>query len=802
MSAPLVPIVLAWILGLLLGEASPLSGVPWLGASGIALAAGTAWARRFPAQGALLPHPPVYATLLAVALALGGARGALHQPRLDSASLATYNDLGRTALQGTVIRYPERRGRTTRYEMVAHALQQPDGQGWQPARGRLLVTLPPYPAFQYGDTLQLEGDLVTPPVLEGFDYRAFLAHRGIFSLMQNARGTLVAKSQGAPLVEWLFAVRWQAEQSVQRILPEPHASLLGGILLGIESGIPDEVMGAFNATGTTHVLVISGSNFAVLAALFLVAGRRLLGERRGPLLAIGAMLLYMLLVGGDPPVVRAAIMGTFSVFALLVRRQGVALNTLALAALGMTALNPGYLHDVGFQLSMLATLGMILFVPGLSRLTDRVLARCGVEPTRRGLWLAIVGDALLISIAAQLVTTPLIVGTFGRFSLVALLTNWLIVPVQGWLLVSGGLATLAGMLWLPLGRVLAALPFAGLAWTLAVVRWSAALPFASLAIGPFPTWTIWWVYALWGTWLWNRGGGEEAPAPTAPPSAPLAARRWLLWGSALLLALLPWWVRGYLPDGRLHLYALDVGQGDALLIVTPDGKQVLVDGGPDPVPLLTRLGDRLPPWDRTLELLVLTHADADHLGGLPELMARYRAAQVLDSGYASESLLYEAWVEGLGAQGLAPLRATVGQRLDLGQGATLEVIAPGGPPFEALNNNGVVLRLRYGQFCALLTGDIEAEAEARLLSSGLIEPCQVLKVAHHGSRTSSAQSFLDTVRPSVALISAGAENPFGHPAAEVVARLEAMGARVLRTDLQGTVHLTTDGRQLWIETER
>ncbi|MDQ4075733.1 MAG: DNA internalization-related competence protein ComEC/Rec2 [Chloroflexota bacterium] len=805
MAAPLVPLVFLWIAGLLIGAYMPLTWVQWLKLGGIALILGIPFARHSPTESSPLFHPPIFGTLLALALTLGSARSAAHRPHFDHIDLATYNDLGRATVQGTIVKYPETRGTYTRYEVVASRLWDAKSSSWKRVEGHFLVTLAPHPAYEYGDLLELSGDLVTPPVLDDFDYRAFLAHKGIYSLLRNAHGTLVESGQGSPLFHVLFNFRKRAEKAVQQLLPEPYASLMSGILLGIESGIPTTVMEAFNETGTTHILIISGSNLALIATLFLSLGRRLFGERWGSLLAIVAIILYTLLVGGDPPVVRAAIMGIVAVFALLMRREGVALNTLALTVLLMTAWQPGQLYDIGFQLSVLATLGLILFVPPLTSMVDSVLMRLDVAERHRGHALGLLSDAILITLAAQIITTPLIVGTFGRFSIIALLSNLLILPVQGWLMVSGGLATLAGMLWLPLGKLIAWIPYAGIAWTVAIVRWTATFPYASLEIGALPTWAIWWVYALWGVWWWSRQSENEqvglrlATPEASNPRESIPARRQLFWCGVVLIALVPWWIRHQLPDGHLHLYALDVGQGDALLIVTPDGKQILVDSGPDPVSLLSHLGDYLPPWDHTLELVILTHADADHLGGLPELLSRYRVGQVVDSGFPNDTPLFDVWLEQLQAQGLRPLSAQPEQQWQLGEGVTLEVLAPTSAPFEQLNNNSVVTRLHYGHFCALLTGDIEAEAEARLVDSKRLTPCQVLKVAHHGSRTSSTEPFLNAVRPTIALISAGRDNRFGHPHGEVIARLEAIGVRIFRTDEQGTIHLVTNGRELWVK---
>ena len=809
MSAPLVLLVLLWVIGLLIGERLPIPWQVWLLWSAVALSIGWWVGRNWPSKGVLAYHPPVYGTLLVLALLWGAGRAAAARPHFDSTDLATYNDLGWVTVRGIVARYPEARGEITRYEIAAQEIEieieEQEIRQKVKVKGRFLVNLKPYPAYQYGDELAVSGELITPPVLEDFDYRAFLAHKGIYSLLKSGRAKLIAEGQGSFLFHLLFGLRKRAEQTVQRILPEPHASLMSGILLGIESGIPEDVMEAFSATGTTHIIVISGSNFAVLSGIFLLLGRHLFGQKLGIWFAIVVIALYALLVGGDPPVLRAAIMGMVSVLAFFVGRRSLALNTLSLAVLIMTIAQPTQLYDVGFQLSALATLGLILLVDPITGFTDRLLARLfGLPDTERVRLLSLLSDALLITLAAQIITTPLIVGTFGRFSVISLLTNLLILPVQDLLLMGGGLSTLAGLLWLPLGRVVGAIPFAMLEWTITMVRWTAIFPYASITFGPFPTWYIWWLYTLGGVWWWHRNQRRETKSikVALPEGLGLFSNgnAWL-WGGTLLIALLPWWIITQQPDGRLHLYMLDIGQGDAILIVAPDGKQILIDGGANPVPLLTRLGDRMAPWDRTIELVVLTHADADHLGGLPELLNRYQVAQVMDSGFEHTTALYRAWREQLEIHSLVPQPATPGQRWHLGRGALLEVIAPIGEPFENLNSNSVVLRLRYGKFCALLTGDIEADTEARLVERDVLAQCKVLKAAHHGSRTSSTQAFLDIVRPSYVLISAGRENRFGHPHTDVMERFEAMGTRIFRTDEQGTIHMTTDGNQLWVKSE-
>ncbi|MCZ7569003.1 MAG: DNA internalization-related competence protein ComEC/Rec2 [Ardenticatenaceae bacterium] len=795
---PLIPFTLAWLLGLVVDAWQPLPLSAWLALGSVAALVALLIRRRARSPGPA--GPALLASLALGALALGGARHAVVRPVMDASTLAAFNDQGEpVTVTGVVVAYPEVSGTRARLRVSAHSLHLADGRE-QIVHGRLLATVSRYPEWHYGDEVRLRGQLETPPVFEDFSYRDYLARQGIFSLLTRARGERLRAGLGSPLFAALYVLRDRARTVIASMLPEPHAALLTGILLGIDDGIPKEVLAAFNTTGTTHILVISGANFAVIAGVLTLLAARIAGPRQGAWLAIAGIALYALLVGGEPAVLRAAVMGALYVMARGLGRETMALNSLGVAVLLLTALDPFTLWDLGFQLSTLATLALILFVPGLTQRVERVLAPLG---PRRAVVMGLLNEALIVTLAAQLTTTPLVVAVFGRLSLISLVTNLLILPVQSWLMLSGGLATLAGLLWLPLGRLLALGPWLALGWTLAMVEWTARVPAASVDIFGFRgPWLLGYYTVLFGTAIWRRGWRPPAPLlgwlrrlrrPAAMPA---------LLAAAALVALLPWLAWRLGPDGRLHLDVLDVGQGDAILIVTPGGQQIVVDGGPDPQRLLARLGLHLPPWDRHLELVVLTHPDADHLGGLPELLARYQVAQVLRPDIEGETTLFAEWQTRLSREGAVVTRAQRGQVIALEPGLRLEVLHPGSRPVgEGTNNDAIVLRLRYRHFCALLTADIEAPAEQVLVAEGL-DRCALLKVAHHGSATSSTDGLLAVVRPAVALISVGTDNGFGHPNTEVLARLEHAGARVLRTDQLGTIELISDGEHLWLHTRR
>ena len=351
-----------------------------------------------------------------------------------------------------------------------------------PVTGDLLVQAGRFPGYAYGDRLRVRGQLQTPPVLDDFDYRRYLAQRGIHSLMRRAAVERVAEDQGSPFWARLYGLKARGSALLDRVLPEPAAALANGMLLGIESGIPEDVDEAFKATGTTHVIVISGSNIALLSGVIMAALSRVLGKRRAAFPAIAGIMLYVLLVGADAAALRAGVMGSLFILAIYFGRRSTAYVSLCASALFMTVLNPLTLWDIGFQLSFMATLGLILFTPAIEGQFQRLLAR-GLTTERMRRVMGILNDALIVTLAAQVTTLPVIVYYFGRISLISLVTNFFILPAQPPIM-TGGMATLvAGLAWEPLARALALIPWLFLTYTTAVVRLTAAVPFASVETG-------------------------------------------------------------------------------------------------------------------------------------------------------------------------------------------------------------------------------------------------------------------------------------------------------------------------------
>ncbi len=790
--------LLAWLAG---GWLAGLGAAAMFGASAWAIAFAACAA---PAALALLRKDR---TLLLCALAFGavfagGVARELHRhdaPPADAVSHLNGRDLH---LRGVVREDPDRGDTSQRFAVsVREALV--DG-AWQPASGGVLVRAGILPAYRAGDVVELEGTVDPPPVLEEFDYAAYLARKDIRSVAEYPQFRRIGRDEPGPLRALQLGVRRSLSRGLSVALPEPQASLAQGVLLGQRSALPDDVSDALNTTNTSHLVVVSGSNVVLVSAFFVTVLAWIVGRRPAGLLSIAAVLAYCSLIGFSPPVLRAFAMGVLLVIATATGRRTSGMTSILAAAALMAGLDPPILRDVSFQLSFSATAGIIyLSSPlrhALVQLTGAIIRRDDVPQ-----WL---GGAVLepaaVTIAAIIATTPLLALNFERVSLVGLPANMLIVPFFSLILVTSLLAAIGGLL--PYAHLAAAFPaYVAFSYWLIVTEWMAALPAAAATIDGFGARWALASYALiavatpFAARALRRGDAQLAASLLIDRRS---MRRFVMFAApaAVLLATagFAWWPSG---PRRLEVTVIDVGQGDAILIETPAGHDVLIDGGPGPA-VLRGLSAELPWRDRSLDLVILTHPQTDHFTGLVDVLARYDVRRVVSNGAVADGPASAAWRRAVRTEGRRIETARAGDVFDLGDGVRLDVLWPSEEPAGGNPNNGaLVLRLTWRDVSFLLTGDIEAEAEGALLAAGADLRATVLKVAHHGSATSSTQAFLDAAQPAIAVVSAGRDNRFGHPAPSIAARLRAR-ADLYTTAEHGAVHFETDGTRLWIDTAR
>lgn len=740
---------------------------------------------------------------------LGALRYQLAQPTELEQQLSQFNEQGRASLVGIVAADPDVRQTQTLVRVDATKIQT-HGE-WRDVHGSALVSVPRDTPVKYGDEVQVDGAPETPPDGADFSYRDYLARQNVFTLVRFASLYTVASGKGDPFWAALYEFRDAAKSAVNQLLPEPGAALLTGILLGDDRGIPTKLKDDFAATNTAHVIAISGFNISVLAGVLafllrrpasLLQTRALTSPSAGKVVPTAAaftrhlstllillfLVLYTLLVGASASVVRACIMGALVILAYEFGRQNWALNALAIAAFLMTLVNPYVFWDVGFQLSFLATLGLLIYAPRIQERveswlkprTDATRARWIVEFSR---------DALIVSAATFLVTAPLLVAYFHRVSPVGFLTNFLVLPVQPPIMLLGGAATmlqmlanasgsipLVGLIIGALAQVIAWGAYVCLQYAILMVQATAAIPFGSFEVARIDTPLVILFYAvLFGvTYLGFKRTGQL-----------LVSRVWLGIGVLAIATMFVWTTAMAAPDPRTKISFLAPSEGDATFIRTGDDYRILINGTGEPSTLLSYLGTQLPPWDRRIDLVIATHLDNENLSSLNAVLERYDVGQVLEPpAPARPGVSYEKWRELIGQKGVALNVTEEGMRLRVGQ-AVADVLYSESDVALRVDAAGktflIAPRLTNDEQTALLASDAYLDSDTAVLPSKIQE------------------GLIERVTPETVILFVG-RRPQDKPTAETLKLLER--AAVLRTDERGAITLVLDEERVQIEAEK
>jgi competence protein ComEC len=799
---PLFWLSLAFLGGILLGELLDWPLRTWLALLGLACGLtlmNQAAKRRLGNFYSRLPIPPnisIPYSLLLIALLFGAARLQSAQPTINSDFIAWYNDHRvEYVVQGVLVEPPDVRDQYTNLKVRAEELHAVGELNFIPVDGLLLARVPHWGSWRYGDKVRLEGDLVTPPEREGFTYREYLAHQGIYSLMPGAQARTLLHDQGNPIRGVIYRKRAEALDMVYQLFPDPEASLLAGILLGVETGIPQHVQGAFNDTGTSHIIAISGFNITILSGFFVFVFVRILGKRRrfyAALVTAVLIGLYTVFVGAEAAVVRAAIMGGLALAAALLGRRQDGLNTLAFVAALMALFDPHVLWDVGFQLSFMATLGLLLYGEPLTKGYIRLASpRLSMDTARRTA--RPVTEYILITFAAILTTLPVVVYHFQRLSLVSLVANPAILPVQPPVMILSGTAVILGMLYQPAGRAAALLAWPFAAYTIRAVELFAKIPGGVFVLGEV---TLFLVLLFYGVlFSWTSLGRQIKD--WVGQKLDLENVNYLLYASitAVVLGVLAgvvWRAALAAPDGKLHITLLDVGSGDGILVQTPTGRNLLIDGGPSPSKLSDALGRRLPLAARRLDYLVVAAAGEGQIGALPRTVERFPPDQVLWAGTNAGTFSARELRRTLARNQIPNISAESGQSLELGAGARLEVLE--------VSSRGAVLQLRWGRFSALLPVGLDFETMEGLLTNKELTPVSVLLLAESGYAPLNPAEWIAHCNPQLILLSVAADDYDGLPDRVTLQAVE--GYPLKRTDLNGWVRVSTNGEQMWVQVEK
>jgi competence protein ComEC len=751
---------------------------------------------------------PGFACLVYGVFLLGAVSASLAQIRAESPSLSRTAGPGRVDLVGTIdapVRYgPDRAFAVVSVQRLlspAHA---------SPAEGRLRLAIRgSVPPLAIGDVIQFETRVRPPRGFQnpgGFDYGAYLRRSGIqavgsVTLREDGSGLRVLARAGHPVMARVDRWRGHIRAAALRTLDPEAAGIYLSLVTGESGFLRQDIRDAFLASGTTHILSISGSHLGLIGVVvfwvvrrsilalpapwLLRLSRRVTATRLAAAVTVFPVTFYALLGGAEVATVRSLLMLLLFLGAILLGRAHSVGTGLAAAAILIVLWDPLAPYDISFQLSFLSVLAIVLFV--LAREDSK--EELDPPPRQQG---GVLGwmrtgavEVLLISLVVTVATAPLVAVHFNQVAWVGTLSNLLVVPFVGFLVVPLGLlACLATLLTgsddLVGGPLLKAV-IEALVW---IVKAWAAVPGAELRVASPPIWQVLAFYLLLGVaWVrWRRWAGRLGAA--------LALGLLLLWA----------WSPHDLPEaGTVRVTFLDVGQGDAALVETAEGPAMLIDGGgaSDSFDLGRAVVAPLL-WDRgirRLDVVVASHPQQDHIGGLAFVVRQFEVGEFWGNGVERDKAFAIRVKEALEGRHVT-VRAVSNSDEERALGnCRLRVLHPGRSEEVAveevdgkhLNNRSVVLRLACGETAFLFTGDVEKEAEADMIgAAGLVE-ATVLKVPHHGARGSVYEPFVRAVKPRVAVVSVGANNSYGHPTPAMLETYAQLGIPVLRTDRDGAV---------------
>jgi competence protein ComEC len=723
------------------------------------------------------------------------------------------------SLEGTVCEPPERGLDRVRFYVDLSTLYIGDTP--YPLTGKLLLTIgnttlegrpiptPTLPLkgrefqkLRYGDTIRFLAKVRRPRNFHnpgGFDYERYLALRGIFATayLKSAEGIVKINEGGPSFNGWIEQMRGAIRDNVFRNAGT-SAPILLALVTGEQGEIPKETREAFSRAGTAHILAISGEHIGLITAasffIFLWLLKR--SERvmlkaniykAAAVMTIPWIALYSLIAGGGFSIVRAAIMGGTVLTAVFHDRRRDIPSLIASAAFLILVFEPQGIFDISFQLSFASVISLALASPYLKGFFDGGEAGGKAKRDIGERILAWVYLLMAASIAAALGTSPLVAHYFNRLSIISPISNLITVPVVGFLVVPLGL--LSSIL-IPVSQGASGLLISIDSHLISLIERITSLlssiPAASVRVVTPNILEITLFYLIFTLFIFRERLKQAKPA--------------IITLLASLAALETFYLVNPLFQKDLRVTFLDVGQGESALIEFPGGKRMLIDGGG-----MTGdfdIGERaIAPflWHkriRSIDYLVLSHPNSDHYSGLPFILKNFMVGEVWEGGIEERSNGYRDFKKAVAGSGSLYKRVSEGDRYNINN-TTVEVLnAPNGfmaTDDKAANNGSLVLKFRYGDTSFLFTGDIEKEAEYRLLPKGDILKSTVLKVPHHGSLTSSTVDFLDRVKPEKAVFSVGYKNSFGFPKEAVLKRYREIGSEIYRTDRDGAIMVESNG---------
>jgi competence protein ComEC len=732
-------------------------------------------------------------------------------------------------VEGIISENPEMS--TDRSELTVSAVRLIHGDAIIPVEGLMLLSINGSQEFKYGDFIRFKTRLKVPHSSRnpgGFNYARHLRYRGIMArgFIKDSSGIVVLReNQGDIFKIYLEQMRRNLKSLIRDNSSSPEGEIIQAMILGDQKEIPKEVMDKFNKTGTTHIIAISGFNIGIIAFLSFIVIRLIMKSSTYLLLrfnifkistifAIVPVVIYTFIAGMGVSVVRAAIMAVTFMIAIILGKERDLYNSLALAALIILVIYPPSLFDVSFQLSFVAVWAILFIAPRLTSMIPE--GKPEEESKHKAMTKKVFKNIyifLVVSLSATVGTLPLIVFHFNRMSTVVLLSNLIVVPILGIIAIP---VCTAIILVAPLSNALAIL-FLDISSFLvrisvSIVDFFASIPGSSVFITT-PTLleiTAYYLFLVAAVKLIDFIKFDERNAFKIKSTISPLQYRVILAVLAVFFIIDATYIHIKDNNESLKITYIDVGQGSSTLIRLPGGKKVLVDGGGSYENIFDVGKYIVAPylWHeriKDIDIVVLTHPHPDHLNGLLYILSNFDVKEVWSNGEAAEIETYEDFVKIINEKNITHRLISE----DIGHitinGATITILNPPKSidsrndlhrKFDETNNDAIAMKLTLGNVSILLPSDISEPTETSLVKSGKDLRSQIILVPHHGGSTSSTMPFLNGVKPEIAVISCGADNVYNDPRPDVLKRYLLLGTKILRTDINGAVDITTDGKNI------
>ena len=624
------------------------------------------------------------------------------------------------------------------------------------------------PSIKYGDSLYIEGEFKQPEEArnyKGYNYKQYLKTKKIIGTVELEKVKILKSSNGS----FIHNIQKYIRDTINGTLTDEEGNLLLAILLGDKDKLSEDIQESFKTSNLSHMLAVSGAHVSyIILGLTYVLQNSIIGKKNGKIVCIIFLLVFMAITNFTPSVTRACIMAILTLFSSIIYRKSDVYTNISVAALITLIFNPYSLLDLGFQLSYGGTIGIIIFIKRIQ------------EKKSNSKVINYIKQMALVSIYANIIIIPIMMYHFNTVSFTFIISNIMASPILGIIVITGFLFIIASITVKPLTRLIAIFIKPILSILIKISQICSKLPFSNiLVVTPY----MFNVISYYAIILYCIKSKKNYKCK-------------IIICLLIVLILINFII--YIFPQKLRIFFIDVGQGDSTLIITPDKKTVLIDGGGSDSfdvgkkVLLPYLLDR-----RILKIdyVLISHFDTDHCGGILTIMEKVKVKNIIISEQAEHSENYERFKKLMIHKKIRLIEVKKGDKIKIERYSEFKILFPTSRLLSEnpLNNNSIVAQFNYNNFKMLFTGDIEKLAEQQILKAEKAEiRADILKVAHHGSKTSSIPEFIKAVKPKIALIGVGKNNTFGHPNQQTIKNLENIKCRIYRTDLQGEIIIKID----------